>query len=59
MYFLWFLILLNLWWMVDLAMGILKFQTFDTPGPWHPKVCISSNLKQIEVIPPLVQWPRE
>ena len=39
--------------------GILKFETFDTTAPRHPWVCISSNLKHIEVIPPWVQWPRE
>ena len=56
-----FLILLNLGWMVDLAMSIFVFLTkfLIFWHPWHLWVCIRSDLnhclKQIFAIPPTVQ----
>ena len=52
----WFLILLNFGWMVDLAMSIFEFLTKFLIFwlPWHPWVCVRSDLKQIWAIPPTV-----
>ena len=45
-----FLILLNFGWMVDLAMSIFEFLTkfLIFRHPWHPWVCIRSDLKPLE-----------
>ena len=44
-----FLILLNFGWMVDLAMSIFEFlnKFLIFWHPWHPWVCIRSDLKPL------------
>ena len=58
MIFLSFLILLNFGWMVNLAMSTFEFLTKFLVfwPPWHPWVCVRSDLKWIWAIPPTVIW---